>query len=84
MAHYHFDLIDGVTLADEGGRDLADDIAAADEADRMAFELYKARPELRGKDYAISATNLEGEEVHRAPIDHKSPPLVPSGATLNR
>jgi hypothetical protein len=84
MAHYHFDLIDGCTLADEGGRDLADDIAAADEADRMASELYKDRPELRGKDYAISATNLEGEEVHRAPIDHRSPPFARSGATLIR
>ena len=48
----------------------------------MAFELYKARPELRGRGYAILATNVEGEEV-RAPID-KSPPLVPSGVTLNR
>jgi hypothetical protein len=84
MPLYHFDLVDGRTVADEGGRELADDITAADEADTMAAELGKTRPELSGKGYAILVTNIDGEEVHRALIDQVSPAPVPSGDTLTR
>jgi hypothetical protein len=76
MPRYHFDLIDSRTVADVGGRTLEDDIAAADAADNLAAELYKGRPELRGKDYAVLVTNADGEEVHRAPVDGAGFPPV--------
>jgi hypothetical protein len=47
MPRYHFDLIGKQTIIDQSGLDLADDILAADAADRIANELYSVRPELR-------------------------------------
>jgi hypothetical protein len=76
MPRYHFDLINSHTVADEGGRTLEDDIAAADAADSLAAELYKVRPELRGNGYMILVSNADGEEVHRAPLDSKEFPPV--------
>jgi hypothetical protein len=69
MPRYHFDLIDHKTVEDEGGQILADDVMAGDVADRLAEDLYRIRPELRGKGYSILVSNAEGETVHKAPIE---------------
>lgn len=69
MPRYHFDLVDHTTVEDAGGQVLADDIMAADVADRLAEELYEVRPELRGEGYSILVSNPEGDVVHKAPIE---------------
>jgi hypothetical protein len=49
VPRYHFDLVDSTTVADQGGRIVADDVMAADVADRLAQQLFDIRKELRGK-----------------------------------
>ncbi|MGY4338364.1 hypothetical protein ACVWW3_003270 [Bradyrhizobium sp. LM2.9] len=44
MPHYHFDLVDSKTVADEEGADLPDDIQALDVAEEIAKRLLKERP----------------------------------------
>jgi hypothetical protein len=73
VPRYHFDLVDSTTVADQGGRIIADDVMAADVADRLAQKLFAIRKELRGKSFFILVTNAEGEEIHRAPIDQPLP-----------
>jgi len=68
VPRYHFDLIDHKTVEDAGGQFLADDITACDVADRLAEELFKVRPELRGKGFSILVSNADGDEVHHAPV----------------
>jgi hypothetical protein len=68
MPRYHFDLIGKQTVLDQSGLDLADDILAADAADRLANELYSARPELRHQHCTILVTDEDGEEVCRSRI----------------
>jgi hypothetical protein len=66
MPRYHFDLIGRQTIVDHSGLDLADDILASDAADRLANELYSARPELRHQHCSILVTDEDGEEVCRS------------------
>jgi hypothetical protein len=68
VPRYHFDLIDHKTAKDAGGQFLADDITACDVADRLAEELFKVRPELRGEGFSILVSNADGDEVHYAPV----------------
>jgi hypothetical protein len=67
--HYHFDLVNWRTIADQGGAELSDDIAAMDSADALARRLLGNRPDLRNRHYSILVTNEEGEEVCRLPLD---------------
>jgi hypothetical protein len=83
MPRYHFDLIDGVTIADQGGQIVADDIMAADVADRLAKELLRRRPELGGRRYSILVTNEDGEEIHRAELDQSDRSGIGAGAALS-
>ena len=69
MRRYHFDLIDGKTVADYGGQLLQDEAMAVRVANRLAHELSEAQPELRGKGYKVLVTNADGERVHEAPLD---------------
>jgi hypothetical protein len=69
MPRYHFDLVDHVTVEDNGGQVLADDISAADVADELARKVYEDRPELRDKGFSVLVTDSEGQEVHRAPVE---------------
>jgi hypothetical protein len=66
---YHFDLVDSKTVADEGGTELSDDIAAMDAAEILARLLLQERPELKNRHYAILVTNEDGDEVCRIPLD---------------
>jgi hypothetical protein len=66
---YHFDLVDSQTVADEGGAELSDDIAAMDTAETLARRLLQERPELKNRHFSILVTNEDGEEVCRVPLD---------------
>jgi hypothetical protein len=68
MPRYHFDLADHTTVEDKGGQVLADDTTASDVADEIARRVYQARSELRGKGYCIIVTDVDGEEIYRAPV----------------
>ena len=69
MPHYHFDLVDSKTVADEGGAELPDDIQALDVAEEIARRLLKERPELAGRHFSILVTDRDGEEIGRVPLD---------------
>jgi hypothetical protein len=69
MPLYHFDLVNWKTIADQGGAELSDDIAAIDSADSIARRLLGERPDLRKRYYAILVTNDDGDEVCRLPLD---------------
>lgn len=69
MPRYYFDLIDGKNISDEVGQELRDKGAAMRVADKLARDVYKIRPELRGDDFAISVRNEQGDEVHRAVLE---------------
>jgi len=69
MPLYHFDLVNWKTIADQGGAELSDDIAAMDSADAIARRLLGERPDLKKRYYAILVTNDEGDEVCRLPLD---------------
>jgi hypothetical protein len=69
VPRYHFDLVDSRTVADEGGAEMSDDIAAMDAADLLAKRLLQERPELKNRAFAILVTNGDGEEICRIPLD---------------
>jgi hypothetical protein len=69
MPRYYFDLTDGKKVPDMAGQMLRDKGVAARVADKLARDIYKIRPELRGKDYAISVRDETGEEVYRADVE---------------
>jgi hypothetical protein len=69
VPRYHFDLVDSRTVADEGGAEMSDDIAAMDAADLLAKRLLQERPELKHRAFAILVTNEDGEEICRIPLD---------------
>jgi hypothetical protein len=66
---YHFDLVDSKTVADEGGAEFSDDIAAMDAAEILARRLLEERPELKNGHYAILVSSEHGEEICRVPLD---------------
>ena len=69
MPRYYFDLVNSVTIADEGGAEASDDINALDVADEVARRVLRERPEVRGRHFAILVTNEDGEEVGRVYLD---------------
>lgn len=69
MPKYHFDLVDHVTVADQGGRDLSDDAEAIYFSERLGQHLRALKPELVGKRYAVLVTDENGDEIHRAWLD---------------
>jgi hypothetical protein len=69
MPRFYFDLIDGKKVPDPAGQMLRDEGAAARVADKLARDIYKIRPELRGKDFSILVRGEGGEEVYRAEIE---------------
>lgn len=68
MPRYYFDLIDGKSVPDNAGQTLRDTAAAKRVADKLAHDIFKIRPELRGKTFAIAVRNEAGDEVHRAEV----------------
>jgi len=73
MPRYHFDLVDHTTVEDKGGQVLADDVTASDVADRLAEDLFRVRPELRGKGYSILVSDAQGKRYTRRPLKKRSP-----------
>jgi hypothetical protein len=69
MPRFYFDLIDGKKVPDPAGQMLRDEGAAARVADKLARDIYKIRPELRGKDFSILVRGEDGEEVYRAELE---------------
>jgi hypothetical protein len=69
MPHYHFDLVNARTIADQGGAELPDDIEAMDSAHDIARRILDERPHLRNRHYAILVTNQDGDEICRLPLD---------------
>jgi hypothetical protein len=68
MPRFYFDLVDGKTIPDEAGQILRDKLLAIQIADKLAGDIDKIRPELRGKDFAISVRDEGGDEIHRAEV----------------
>jgi hypothetical protein len=68
MPRFYFDLVDGKTVPDAAGQILRDKLLATQIADKLAHDIYKIRPELRGKDFAISVRDEEGDEIHRSEV----------------
>lgn len=68
MPRYYFDLIDGKTVPDATGQILRDKLLATQVADKLAGDIYKIRPELRGEDFAISVRDESGDEIHRSEV----------------
>ncbi len=66
MPKFFFDLVDGENVRDEIGQELRDEGAAKRVAEKLARDIYKIRPELRGDHFAIQVRNADDEEVHRA------------------
>jgi len=69
VPRYHFDLVDSQTVADEGGAEMSDNIAAIDAAELLAKRLLQEKPELKNRAFAILVTNEDGEEIGRVPLD---------------
>ncbi len=69
MPRFYFDLIDGKKVPDPAGQMLRDAGAATRVADKLARDIYKIRPELRGKDFSILVRGEDGEEVYRAELE---------------
>jgi hypothetical protein len=69
VPRYHFDLVDSRTVADQGGAEMSDDIAAMDAADLLAKRLLQERPELKNRSFAILVTDEDGDEICRIPLD---------------
>ncbi|QUS37998.1 hypothetical protein RPMA_03325 [Tardiphaga alba] len=68
MPRFFFDLVDGKNVSDETGQELRNEGAAKHVAEKLARDIYKIRPELRGNHFAIKVRNADGEEVHRAQL----------------
>ena len=52
------------------GQVLRDRVLAGQIADKLAQDIYKIRPELRGKNFAIAVRDEAGDEFHRASVEH--------------
>ena len=69
MPRYHFELVDKKTIADQGGRELSDDLQAVDVAEELARRLLAERPELKNRHFSILLSNEDGEQICRIPLD---------------
>ena len=63
MPHYHFDLIDTTTIADQGGSEVHDDLKAMDVAEELARRLVIDRPDLKECNYSILVSNEDGGKL---------------------
>ena len=65
---FHFDLVDGKTIADKGGQELEDAVQASEVADKLARHLVQEEPMLAAKGYSILVRDEDGEEVYRTKL----------------
>jgi hypothetical protein len=69
MLVFHFDLVDGTTIADAGGHLCADVPEAQEVARYLAIQLARSEPQLVGRGLAVAVKSQDGEEIYRAEID---------------
>jgi hypothetical protein len=69
MRVFHFDLVDGTTIADAGGYPCADLAEAKEIADGLAYRLARSERQLIGKGLAVTVKSEDDEEVYRAELD---------------
>jgi hypothetical protein len=69
MPFYHFKLVDTRIVGDHGTHDLADETTAQIEAIKLARSLRAARPELVGRNCAVSVTNEDGAGICIIPLE---------------
>jgi hypothetical protein len=70
MPRYYFDLVDGKTVPDMSGQVLRDRLLATQIADKLAHDIYRIRPELRGANFWIAVRDEAGDEFHRASVNN--------------
>lgn len=68
MAHYYFDLKNGMTERDHAGRDLDNDAAAIAQAYAIAEEISDRPPANREHDRHVCVVHENGHEVMRVPV----------------
>jgi hypothetical protein len=68
MAHYYFDLKNGMTERDHRGRDLESDAQAIAEAYAIADEISAKPPANREHERHICVVHENGHEVTRVPV----------------
>jgi hypothetical protein len=68
MAHYYFDLKNGMTERDHRGRDLDNDAQAIAEAYAIADEISEKPPANREHERHICVVHENGHEVTRVPV----------------
>lgn len=68
MAHYYFDLKNGMTERDHAGRDLQNDAAAIAEAYAIADEISVRLPAAREHARHVCVVHENGHEVIRVPV----------------
>ena len=65
---FHFDLVDGKTIADQRGQELEDAVQASEVADKLARHLAQEEPMLAAKGYSILVSDEDGVEVYRTKL----------------
>jgi hypothetical protein len=68
MAHYYFDLKNGVTERDHTGVELGSDAAAIRMARKMAGEIGRTTASQHGEDRHIRVIREDGHEVSRISV----------------
>lgn len=63
---FHFNLVDGHSIADKGGQELEDAVHASEFADKLARRIAHEQPGLAGGGYSIVVSDEDGAEVYRA------------------
>ncbi|WP_374725608.1 DUF6894 family protein [Tardiphaga robiniae] len=72
MTRYFFPLLGGIRLSDDSGIDLPNRGAAIEHAARIARGVAKGTPNYAGPSRFVVVINESGEEVFRAPVQHRN------------
>jgi hypothetical protein len=65
---FHFDLVDGKTIADKSGQELEDAVQASEVADKLAKRLVEEDSSLAARGYSVLVSDEDGEEVYRVKL----------------
>jgi hypothetical protein len=80
MAHYYFDLKNGMTERDHAGIDLSNDAEAIARAYVMADEIGNRPPANRDYERHICVVHENGHEVTRVPVIARIPRILAAAA----
>ncbi|WP_441244586.1 DUF6894 family protein [Tardiphaga sp. 768_D3_N2_1] len=72
MTRYFFPLLGGIRLSGDSGIDLPNRRAAIEHAARIARGGAKGTPNYAGPSRFVVVINESGEEVFRAPVQHRN------------